>query len=73
MLHRTSEGDHTMSKQTLSFTSIDGTREGRASYFFRNESNAVTRMNEQNARAESKNIKTRYQVVTMDLEGIESK
>lgn len=57
----------------LYYTTIDGTNSGRASHYFRNEGSAKSVLEKQNGRAESLEIKTRYQLATRDDEGVDSK
>jgi len=58
---------------TVSYTTIDETKEGRASYFFRNQENAEKCRDDQNARATSLGIAARYKVATTDVRRINSK
>jgi len=58
---------------TVSYTTIDGATEGRASYFFRNHENAEKCRDDQNARATSLGIAARYKVATTDGDNVNSK
>ena len=58
---------------TVHFTSVDGTRDGRASPFHHNAANAQTRCASQNSLAKGLGITIRYEVVEIDDTGILSK
>lgn len=55
------------------FASLDGTRKGRSSHFFRTDASAAAKVADQNMRAEAMQLKCRYQVTECDATGIESK
>jgi hypothetical protein len=51
----------------LQYTSTDGTREGRASYFYRSNESVNKIVGAQNARAETLGIKSRYQIAIVPV------
>ena len=58
---------------TIYYSSIDNTRDGRASHFHRSAENAQAKVDEQNARAEAMGIKARYVLSETNDGDVESK
>ena len=58
---------------SIYYTTINGESCGRASHFHRDRSNAQSRCDDQNARAEAMGIKTRYAVAEHSGDGIDPK
>ena len=55
------------------FSTIDGTSTGKASHYYKTRTSAITKVAEQNTRAEKLGIKTRYGLGEVEEVGIESK
>lgn len=62
-----------MATEELYYTSTNGERTGRASYFFRDKDNAKTLCGKQNDKAELMKLDARYTVCATPATGIESK
>ena len=55
------------------YTTVNGTRSGRASSFYKSITDADTVFETQNCKAEQMGIKSRYLVASCDSEGLEKK